>query len=262
MKKILMLLMCCIGSMAQAAVVGEDVSYDVGGTTLRGYITYDDDIKGERPGVIVVHEWWGLNEYARMRARMLAKLGYTALAVDMYGEGWTADNPTDASDLAFGVSSNMPLEKERFEAGLEFLLNYKTVDPKKIAAFGYCFGGAVVLNMARIGENLRGVASFHGVLDTEYPAKSWKTRGHVISFSGEADPLIGPDKIAAFRQEMESAGVKYRVVTYPGAKHAFSNPESDEMGKKFSLPIAYNAEADKDSWRQATEFLREVFSYK
>jgi dienelactone hydrolase len=263
MKRILlMLLLCCFGSAAQAAVHGEEVSYEAGGSTLKGYIAYDDAIKDKRPGVIVVHEWWGQNEYVRRRARMLAELGYTALAVDMYGDGWTADNPKDAGDLAYGISSDMPLEKERFEAGMQFLLNHATVDPNEIAAFGYCFGGGVVLNMARIGENLKGVASFHGSLGTDSPAKQWKIKARIISFSGDADPMIGADKVAEFRKEMDAAGANYRVVIYPGAKHAFTNPESDQMGKKFNLPIAYDAEADKDSWAQATVFLREVFARK
>jgi dienelactone hydrolase len=259
---LLVLSLCCFGGAVHAAVQGKDVNYESDGTTLKGYIAYDDAIKGKRPGVIVVHEWWGQNEYARKRARMLAELGYTALAVDMYGEGWTADNPTDAGELASGISTNMPLEIERFQAGMQFLMNYENVDANEIAAFGYCFGGGVVLNMARIGEDLKGVASFHGVLGTDNPAKPWKIKAHIISFSGDADPMIGADKVAAFRKEMDGAGAHYRVVTYPGAKHAFTNPEADEMGKKFKLPIAYDAEADKDSWVQAAAFLHEVFSKK
>jgi dienelactone hydrolase len=263
MKKFFLALsLCCLCGAAQAAVKGEEVNYESDGVTMVGYLAYDDSIKGKRPGVLVVHEWWGQNDYARKRARMLAELGYTALAVDMYGEGFVADNPEDASNLASGVTTDMMLEKTRFEAGLDFLRNQETVDPEEIAAFGYCFGGGVVLNMARIGEDLKGVASFHGVLDTEYPAKPWTVKARIISFSGDADPLIGPDKIAAFRKEMDAAGVKYRMVTYPGAKHAFTNPAADELGKKFKLPIAYDAKADKDSWKQAAEFLRQVFSNK
>lgn len=258
----LVLSLCCLGAAAHAAVQGKEVSYQADGTTLKGYIAYDDAIKGKRPGVLVVHEWWGQSEYARRRARMLAELGYTALAVDMYGDGKVVDNPTDAGKLAAEVSMNMPMAKTRFEAGMQYLLNHETVDANEIAAFGYCFGGGVVLNMARIGENLKGVASFHGGLDTDHPAKPWKIKARIISFSGDADPMIGADKVAAFRKEMEGAGANYRVVIYPGAKHAFSNPEADELGKKFNLPIAYNAEADKDSWEQAKVFLREVFAAK
>ncbi len=259
---LLMLSLCCFGGAAQAAVQGKEVIYEANGTTLKGYIAYDDAIKGKRPGVIVVHEWWGQNEYARKRARMLAELGYTALAVDMYGDGKVVDNPDDAGKLSGEVGKDLPMAKARFEAGMQLLMNHATVDATRIAAFGYCFGGGVVLNMARIGEDLKGVASFHGVLGTENPAKPWKVKAHVISFSGEADPMIGADKVAEFRKEMDSAGVNYRVVTYPGAKHAFSNPEADELGKKFKLPIAYDAVADKDSWAQAAVFLREVFAAK
>ena len=259
---ILILLLSCFGAQVHAAVQGKEVSYELGDTTMKGYIAYDDAIKGKRPGVLVVHEWWGQNDYARKRARMLAELGYIALAMDMYGEGLVADNPSDASQMALGVTTDMPTEIARFEAGMNFLRNQKTVDPDQIAAFGYCFGGGVVLNMARIGEKLKGVASFHGVLSTDNPAKPWKIRAHIISFSGEADPMIGVDKVVAFRKEMDNAGANFRVVTYAGAKHAFTNPESDAMGKKYNLPIAYNAEADKDSWEQAKVFLREVFSTK
>lgn len=248
--------------MVRAEVQGEEVSYEEDGVTLIGYLAYDDDIEGARPGVLVVHEWWGQNEYARNRAHMLASQGYTALAVDMYGDGKVVDTPKEAGELASEVSSNLLLEKVRFEAGMNFLRKQKTVDPDEIAAFGYCFGGAVVLNMARIGEPLRGVASFHGVLGTDYPAKPWKVKARIISFSGEADPMIGADKIAAFKKEMDNAGVKYQVVTYPGAKHAFTNPDADETGKRFNMPVAYDAEADKDSWEQAMMFLRDVFEHQ
>ena len=264
MKRFLMVMsLCCLaGSVAQAAVQGKEVSYQANGTTLKGYIAYDDAFKGRRPAVLVVHEWWGHNEYARKRARMLAELGYTALAVDMYGDGKQAHHPDDAGKFAAEVSRNMPLARARFEAGMELLRKQRTVDANEIAAIGYCFGGGVVLNMARMGEDLKGVLSFHGSLGTDDPARPGKIKARIVSFSGEADPMIGADKVAAFRQEMDNAGADYRVVTYPGAQHAFTNPEADQLGKKFNMPLAYNAEADKDSWQQATVFLREVFGNK
>ncbi len=263
MKSILLMLsLCCLGIEAQAAVKGEEVTYESDGTTLKGYLAYDDAIKGRRPGVLVVHEWWGQNEYARKRARMLAELGYTALAVDMYGDGKVVDNPDDAGKLAAEVSKDMTMAKARFEAGMQLLRKQETVDANEIAAYGYCFGGGVVLNMARMGEDLKGVASFHGGLGTDHPAQPGKIKARIITFSGDADPMIGSDKVAAFKQEMDAAGANYRVVTYPSAKHAFTNPDADELGKKFKMPIAYDAEADKDSWKQATEFLRQVFSKK
>jgi len=255
-------LFCFAGSVAQAAVHGKEVSYKADGTTLKGYIAYDDAIKGKRPAVLVVHEWWGHNEYARKRARMLAKLGYTALAVDMYGNGKQARHPDDAGKFSSEVSKNMPMAKARFEAGMNLLRKDKTVDAGNMAAIGYCFGGGVVLNMARQGEDLKGVLSFHGSLGTESPAQPGKIKARIVSFSGEADPMIGADSVAAFKKEMDAAKANYRVVTYPGVQHSFTNPEADKLGKKFKLPLAYNAEADKDSWQQATVFLREVFAGK
>jgi len=251
-----------VSAVAQAAVQGKEVSYRANGTTLKGYIAYDDAVKGKRPGVLVVHEWWGHNEYARKRARMLAKLGYTALAVDMYGDGKQAHHPDDAGKFATEVSKNMPMAKARFEAGMNLLRKEKSVDAKKIAAVGYCFGGGVVLNMARQGEDLKGVLSFHGSLGTESPAQPGKIKARIVSFSGEADPMISADSVTAFKKEMDAAKANYRVVTYPGAKHSFTNPGADELGKKFKLPLAYNAAADKDSWQQATVFLRDIFSGK
>ncbi len=264
MKKfLLVMLLCGFGSTAaHAAVQGKEVSYRANGTTLKGYIAYDDAIKGKRPGVLVVHEWWGHNEYARKRARMLAEQGYTALAVDMYGDGKQAHHPDDAGKFATEVSKNMRMAKARFEAGTKLLRKHKTVDAGKIAAFGYCFGGSVVLNMARMGENLKGVASFHGSLGSDIAVRPGQIKARIVSFTGDDDPMIGADKVAAFKQEMDSAKANYKVVTYPGAKHAFTNPEADELGKKFNLPLAYNEAADKDSWQQATAFLSEVFGKK
>lgn len=260
MKKLLLtLLLCSLGAAAQAAVQGKEVSYRANGTILKGYIAYDDSIIGKRPGVLVVHEWWGHNEYARKRARMLAALGYTALAVDMYGDGKLAQHPSDAGKFATEVNSNMPMAQARFDAGVKLLRKQKTVDSRNIAAFGYCFGGGVVLNMARLGENLKGVVSFHGSLDSNIIAKQGTIKPRILSFSGEEDPMIGADSVNAFKLEMDSAQANYLVVTYPGAKHAFTNPEADELGKKFNMPLAYNAAADKASWMQATSFLKEVF---
>ena len=264
MKKLLWVcVLCCLGIVsAQAAVQGKEVSYQANGTTLKGYVVYDDAFKGKRPAVLVVHEWWGHNEYARKRARMLAELGYTALAVDMYGDGKQAHHPDEASKFATEVSKNMPLAKARFEAGMQLLRKEKTVDSNEIAAIGYCFGGGVVLNMARLGEELKGVVSFHGSLGTDSPAQPGKIKARIMSFSGEADPMIGAESVDAFKREMDNAGASYQVVTYPGAQHAFTNTAADELGKKFKLPLAYNGAADKDSWQQATEFLRVVFAKK
>jgi dienelactone hydrolase len=247
---------------AHAAVLGKEVSYNSNGTTLKGYIAFDDAVKGKRPGILVIHEWWGHNEYARRRARMLAEQGYTALAVDMYGDGKQAHHPDDAGKFASEVSKNAVLAKARFDAAYNLISKEDTVDADNIAAVGYCFGGSVALNMARIGEPLKAVVSFHGGLGTTSPAEAGKVKARIASFTGEEDPMIPATQVAAFRQEMDKAGVTYKVVTYPGAKHAFTNPDADKYGQEFKLPLAYNATADKASWDEGLAFLAEAFKRK
>lgn len=262
MRKIVFLLASLIlgASVAQAKVVGEEVTYTADGVTMKGFLAYDRDIKGKRPGVLVVHEWWGHNEYARKRALLLAGMGYTALAVDMYGDGKTADHPDDAGKFASEVSKNLPVAKARFLAAMKTLAKHRTVAPGQIAAIGYCFGGGVVLNMAREGVDVKGVASFHGSLaPAAGPAEKGKMKAKVAVFTGEDDPMITKDQVEAFSKEMEAAGVDYRLVSYPGVKHSFTNPAADELGKKFKLSLAYNAAADKDSWSQLGDFLEGIF---
>ena len=260
MKNIFLLAMLLFASsLAQATVQGKEVTYTAGGTTLKGYIAYDDAIKGKRPGVLVVHEWWGNNEYARKRATMLAGLGYTALALDMYGEGKQAHHPDEAAKFSGELAKNLPLAKARFESAMKLLQQQKNVDATNIAALGYCFGGSVVLQMARLGENMKGAVSFHGSLATETPAEPGKVRARIISFTGTADPMIPAEQVAAFKQEMEKAGANYKVVTFPGAKHSFTNPAADEYGREFKLPLAYDAAADKASWDETQSFLADIF---
>ncbi len=259
MKKLLLsLTLLCLSTAALAAVQGKEVSYTANGTTLKGWIAYDDAVKGKRPAVLVVHEWWGHNAYARKRANMLAELGYVALAVDMYGDGKQAQHPDDAGKFAGEVAKNKPLGKARFEAAMKLLRKQRNVDGNRLAAIGYCFGGSVVLEMARTGEDLKGVASFHGGLGTDSPAQPGKVKAQVRSFTGADDKMIPVTQVEAFKQEMEKAGVNYKVVVYSGAMHSFTNPDADALGKQFNLPLAYNAEADKDSWTQAQAFLADV----
>jgi dienelactone hydrolase len=245
---------------AQAAVVGEELDYRSGDTVLKGYLAYDDSIAGKRPGVLVVHEWWGHNDYARHRARLLAELGYTALAVDMYGEGKQADHPDDAGRFAAAVRNNMPEAEARFRAAMMQLKNHPTVDSERIAAIGYCFGGGVVLEMARRGLDLDGVVSFHGTLDTAAPAQPGAVKARLLVLNGGADPFVTDEQIAAFRQEMEQAGVDYRLINYPGAKHAFTNPAADDFAKRFNMPLAYHPEADSLSWGEMRRFLKQIFA--
>jgi dienelactone hydrolase len=226
---------------------------------MRGYLAYNDDVKEKRPGVLVVHEWWGLNDYARMRARMLAKLGYVALALDMYGEGKQVTHPDEATKFSSEIMKHFETGKARFMAALDFLKSQPNVDPNRIAAVGYCFGGGVVLNMARQGVDLKAVVSFHGGLTAVRPARPGEVKAKILVLNGAADKFTTTEQICAFKKEMTDAGADFRFINYPGAMHSFTNPASTALGKKFNLPLAYNAAADKKSWAEMSKFLRAVF---
>lgn len=254
-------------SMAGIALAGpkikaETVIYSAQGQVMKGYLAFDENIKGPRPGILVVHEWWGLNDYARMRARMLAELGYTALALDMYGNDKVAAHPADAMKFSSELIQNFPMAKARFLAGMEFLKEKPFVDPTRIAAIGYCFGGGIVLNMARQGVDLKGVVSFHGSLATGKPAEPGVVKARILVLNGDADKFTTAEQIAAFKKEMEAAKVDYRFISYPGAMHSFTNPDADKLAKKFNMPIGYNAEADRKSWEEMKQFLTEIFEMK
>ena len=242
-----------------AEVVTEEVSYRQGDTIMKGLLAYDNSIKKKRPGILVVHEWWGHNAYARQRAKMLAELGYTALAVDMYGDGKTAGHPKDAGKFSSAVSGNLPLARKRFESAMGVLKQHKSVQNDKLAAIGYCFGGGIVLQMARLGLDLDGVVSFHGSLATKSPAEKGQVKARIRVFNGAADSFVPADQIAAFKAEMSNAGVDYQLVNYPNALHSFTNRDADTYAKKFNLPLAYNEAADTDSWQQMKEFFKVIF---
>ena len=255
----LVLAVLAVSAPATAAVEGREVEYTSGGTTLKGYFAFDAAKAEKRPGVLVVHEWWGHNEYARRRARMLAELGYAALAVDMYGDGKTAAHPEDAGRFSGELMKNAETTKARFLAALEFLKAQPQTDPARIAAIGYCMGGGVVLNMARAGMELRGVASFHGSLGAIVKTAPGGVKARILVLHGADDTFIPAEAIAAFKQEMADVKADMTFIAYPGAKHSFTNPEADEYAKKFVMPVSDNAEADRLSWERLREFLAEVF---
>ncbi|MFO7543661.1 MAG: dienelactone hydrolase family protein [Thiobacillus sp.] len=256
MKTVLAFFLVLSASPALAAIVGMDVSYKAGETPMRGFIAYDDATKAPRPGVLVVPEWWGVNDYARKRARMLAAEGYVALVVDMYGNGRTADNPKDAGGLAGSVNKNPPLALARFQAAEKYLASQPNVKKGDIAALGYCFGGGIVLNMARAGLPLKSVVSYHGVLATDVSVKPGDIKAKLRVFHGEADPIVPPAQVEAFKTEMDNAKADYMFVAYPGVKHTFTNREADSYAAQFNLPLKYDNGADKDSWTRTLEFLK------
>lgn len=254
---LLVMLVAVPVTSAVAAVTGEAVTYSDGTTTLKGYLAFDGSSDAKRPGVLVVHEWWGHNDYARDRARMLAEMGYLALAVDMYGDGKTADHPKDAKAFASGVGESA---RPRFEAAMKVLEDHPLYAAGEIAALGYCFGGSQVLNMARMGLPLKGVVSYHGSLAAKQPAQAGTVQARVAVFTGEADPMIPAAQVDGFKAEMDGAGVDYFVVSYPGVKHSFTNPEADGFAARFDMPLGYDAAADQDSWAKTETFLTELFN--
>jgi dienelactone hydrolase len=237
----------------------ETVLYSANGTNLRGYFAYDDSVEGERPGVIVVHEWWGLNDYIRSRAQQLAALGYSALAIDMFGDGGTADNPGDAGAQMNAVLEDMETGTGRLKAGFDTLHDHALVDGSRVAAIGYCFGGAMVLHMARIGMPLKGVVSFHGALGSFHKPAAGEVQARVLVCHGAADEFVPQSDIDNFKAEMDAAGADYEFVAYDGALHGFTNKAADENGKKYGLPLAYNEAADQGSWQAMRGLFEEIF---
>ena len=240
------------------SVKGTEVTYATDSTNLKGYIAYDENSKVKRPAGLIVHEWWGHNDYVRERADMLANLGYTAMAVDMYGDGKQAEHPEDAGKFAMSVFTNLPEAKARFNAAVSLLKAHESVDADKLAAIGYCFGGSVVLTMANSGADLDAVAAFHsGVTLPVMPNDQLKAR--VLVCNGAADPFISPESVTVFTKAMDSIGAKYEYISYPDAKHSFTSKAADANGKKFDLPLAYDAKADEQSWASLQTLLKEVF---
>ena len=256
MKKLLLpLLAAACAISAQAKLVTKTVEYKQGDTTLEGYLAYDDSFSGRRPGVLVVHQWMGLTDYEENRAVMLANLGYVAFCADIYGKGIRPQNYKEAGAEATKYKTNRALLRLRVNAGLDELRWNELVDPKRIAAIGYCFGGTTVIELARSGAELNGIVSFHGGLDSPTPADGKNIKSKVLVCHGADDPFEKPEDLAAFEKEMRDANVDWRLIKYGGAVHSFTQPMADG-----SLPGAkYNARADKRSWQDMKSFFAEIF---
>jgi dienelactone hydrolase len=241
---------------AQAQMVTATVTYQQDGTVLKGYLAYDDAVKGPRPGVLVVHEWWGLNDYAQMRARHLAEMGYVALAADMYGQGRVTQDPQEAARLA-GSLKGTPLIRKRAQAALQVLATHKLVDPRRLAAIGFCFGGTAVLELAYSGADLAGVVSFHGGLPPLKPGDAKNIKARFLVLHGADDPHVSPGDITAFQEGLRQAGVDWQMVYYGDAVHTFTNPAA---GHDKSRGSAYNALAAARSWKLMQAFFQEIFT--
>jgi dienelactone hydrolase len=251
-------IMLALAMNVHAAIRTENVEYRQGDAILEGYLAYDDAIKGPRPGVLVVHEWWGINDYTKHRTEQLAALGYIAFGADIYGKGIRATTPQEAMTLAgkFRTGNNRRLLRSRALAALDTLQKHPLVDPKRIAAIGYCFGGTTVLELARSGADIAGVVSFHGGLATPNPADAKNIKGKVLALAGADDPYVKPEEVLAFQDEMRKGGVDWYVTTYANSVHGFTNPAN---GSDNTKGMAYNEKADKRSWQAMKDFFAEIF---
>jgi dienelactone hydrolase len=242
---------------AMAKVQSKEIEYRQGDTVLQGFLAWDDAAKGKRPGVLVVHEWWGHNAHARAQATRLAKAGYVGFALDMFGKGKVATHPKDAMAFVQEATKDPEVAAARFDAALDVLKQQPQVDPEKIGAFGYCFGGGVALEMARAGRDLDAVVTFHGSLRPGAgPAEPGKVKPAILVQTGGSDPMVTREQVQQLEDELKGAGVDVKVITYPKAKHAFTNPDADKAGME---GLAYDAQADRQSWDAAMKFVKRVF---
>jgi len=244
----------------KSSISGEQSDYTIDQTIFKGYLSYDHNQKGKRPGVLIFHEWWGQNSHVRKTADKLAELGYAALVVDMYGEGKQADSFDQAAKLASAISTDPELKQKRFIAALEHLKKHELVDPEKIAAIGYSFGGNIVLQSALDGTDIDGVVSFYGGFIVKVPVDSSAVKARILILHGDKDWYVTPQMLSKFKIEMKRAGIAYELKSYNEANHGYTNPGAEELKEKFKgMHLEYNEAADKQSWEDMKKFLQSIF---
>jgi dienelactone hydrolase len=255
---VLIVALACLGgiAVAQAAIKTKAVEYKQGDTVLEGFLAWDDAQQGKRPGVLVVHEWDGLGDYAKMRAEMLAKLGFIAFAPDIYGKGVRPATPQQAAQESSKYGKDRALMRLRVQAGLEQLKNNPDVDTSRIAAIGYCFGGTVALELGRSGADVAGIVGFHAGLSNPSPDDAKNIKARVLVLHGANDPLVKPADVDKFEDEMHATKVDWQLVSYGGAVHGFSNPNNNDP----SHGVVYDKKADQRSWKAMQDFFDETFA--
>jgi len=254
-----LLAVAVLAATSRAEVKTKEVDYSHGKMKFKGLMVWDDSVKGKRPGVLVIHEWWGLNKHAKDQAEKLAKLGYVAFACDMYGEGKVTEHPKEAKQMSGEVRANLESWQGRAKAGLEQLKKFEKTDPTRLAAIGYCFGGSTALQLAYTGADLKAVATFHAALPTPKEKEAKAIKAKLVINHGAADSFIPDESIAAFRKKLDDAGVSYKFIAYPGAKHSFTVPHADKVGNP---GMAYDEKADKGSWQAMRDLFKETLDAK
>ncbi len=242
-----------LATSAQAEIQTKSITYHDGDVECHGYLAWDDAVEGKRPGVLVVHEWWGLNDYARERTEQLAELGYLAFAADIYGEGKTTTHPADAGKMAGEVRANVDQWRKRAQAALDVLKSQSQCDTSNLAAIGYCFGGATALQLAYAGADLDAVVTFHGALPAATPTEAEQIKAELLINHGADDTFVDADAVAKFKKALDDAGVTYEFIAYPNAVHSFTVPSADRVGMS---GMKYNKEADEKSWQAMQELFK------
>ncbi len=249
----------CMANSVFAAIKTESVDYIDNGVTMQGFVAYDDAVKNPQPGILIVPDWMGLGKFAKEKAEQLAKEGYVAFAVDVYGKDVRPKDTKEASQLATKYKDNRQLLRSHMNAAYNKLTSMKEVNKEKVIVMGYCFGGTAALELARSGAPLLGTATFHGGLSTPTPEDAKNIKGPVLVMHGADDPNVPTKEVEAFKEEMKKGGVELTFVAYPGAVHAFTNPDA---GNDNSKGVAYNKEADESSWKEFKKFLHKELNYK
>lgn len=256
MKTVLLCTTLLLGTLSlSAAIQTKTIEYKQGDTTLEGVLVWDDAIAGKRPGVLIVHQWLGITDYEKRRAKMLAELGYVAFCADIYGKGVRPKDTKEAGTEATKYKTDRALLRARVKAGLEKFERCDQVDAKRVAAIGYCFGGTTVLELARTGATVQGVVSFHGGLDSPTPADGKNIQCKVLACHGADDPFVSAKDLAAFEDELRAGNVDWQLIQYGGAVHSFTQPMA---GNDNSKGAAYNEKADRRSWQAMKDFFTEI----
>ena len=237
----------------------EILTIHLDGHESRSHLAWPAGQQSPQPGVLVIPEFWGLTDHVKNRAYKLAELGYCALAVDVYGEGYVGSTAEEAARSMNNLYDNMETTSKRLREYLKTLKDLKQTDENKTASIGYCLGGALSLHLARMGADVTGVASFHGNLQARVEAKPGAVKSRILVCHGEADTMIPDEQVQNFKKEMDTVGADYKFISYPGAKHGFTNPQATENGRKFNIPTAYSEQADKASWEELLRFFKQIF---